>query len=155
MAEAPITSPTTRRISALTAQLVNSQKTVFRVTLGENSADKIKWLYELEGLSTKLAGDILKVVLSGSDNANEDQTYQLGEKVTNEHLDRFIQAALDASVAECPAAAAPARRWASKWIKQLEAQAANEAEGIQALMAADSNSQRKLPFDVSLVAVAS
>lgn len=58
-------------------------------------------------------------------------------------------------MAECPNAAVSARRWASKWVKQLEAQAANEAEGLQALMAVDSNAPRKLPFEVGLVAVAS
>ena len=150
MTEPPITSPMTRRIAALSTQLVSSQKTVLRVTLGE-----VKWLYEIEGLGTKLASDILKVILSGGDDDSEDQTYQLGEKVTNDHLDRFIQAALAAQVAECPNAAVSARRWASKWVKQLEAQAANEAEGLQALMAVDSNAPRKLPFEVGLVAVAS
>ena len=150
MTEPPITSPMTRRTAALSAQLVSNQKTVLRVTLGD-----VKWLYEIEGLGTKLASDILKVILSGNDNESEDQTYQLGEKVTNDHLDRFIQAALAAQVSECPTTAAPARRWASKWVKQLEAQAANEAESLQALIAADSSAQRKLPFDVGLVAVAS
>ena len=58
-------------------------------------------------------------------------------------------------MAECPNAAASARKWASKWIKQLELQAANEAESLQALIAADSSAQRKLPFEVGLVAVAS
>ena len=129
---------------------IGSQKTVLRVTLGE-----VKWLYEIEGLGTKLASDILKVILSGGDDDSEDQTYQLGEKVTNDHLDRFIQTALTAQVAECPNAAASARKWASKWIKQLELQAANEAESLQALIAADSSAQRKLPFEVGLVAVAS
>ena len=150
MTETAITSPMTRRTAALSAQLMNNQKTVLRVTLGD-----VKWLYEIEGLGTKLASDILKTILSGNDNESEDETYQLGEKITNDHLDRFIQAALTAQVAECPNAAASARRWASKWVKQLEAQAANEAEGLQALMAADSNAQRKLPFEVRLVAVAS
>ena len=150
MTEPPITSPMTRRTAALSAQLVSNQKTVLRVTLGD-----VKWLYEHEGLGTKLASDILKVILSGSDDDSEDQTYQLGEKVTNDHLDRFIQAALTAQVAECPNAAASARKWASKWIKQLELQAANEAESLQALIAADSSAQRKLPFEVGLVAVAS
>lgn len=69
MTEPPITSPMTRRIAALSAQLVSSQKTVLRVTLGE-----VKWLYEIEGLGTKLASDILKVILSGGDDDSEDQT---------------------------------------------------------------------------------
>ncbi len=35
MTESSITSPMTRRIAALSAQLVSSQKTVLRVTLGD------------------------------------------------------------------------------------------------------------------------
>ena len=36
------------------------------------------------GYTTKLASDIMKALLSG-DNENEDETFQLGEKLTNEH----------------------------------------------------------------------
>lgn len=149
MTEPPITSPMTRRTASLSAQLMNNQKTVLRVTLGD-----VKWLYEIEGLGTKLASDILKTILSGNDNESEDETYQLGEKITNDHLDRFIQAALSAQVSECPTTATPARRWATKWVNQLVAQAANEAESLQALLAADSGAARKLPLDVGSVAVA-
>lgn len=55
-------------------------------------------------VTTKLASDVLKALLSG-DNENEDDAYQLGEKITNDHYDRFVAVARTANVAECPAAA--------------------------------------------------
>ena len=92
------------------------------------------------------------ILLSG-DNANEDETFQLGEKVANEHYDRFVVAARDAQVAECPAAVNAARKWAAKWVKVLEEQASVEGEAIQKLMSAAISSQPRKLWEVGLLAI--
>ena len=68
-----------------------------RMLLCSGDKDKLKWIYEAPNVTTKLASDILKALLSGN-NENEDETYQLGEKFTNEHYDRFVGIARDARV---------------------------------------------------------
>ena len=59
---------------------------------------------------------------------NEDETFQLGENLTNDHLDRFVGATRSAQVAECPTAQAAARKWAAKWIRILDDQDLNDQD---------------------------
>ena len=92
-------------------------------------------------------------MLSG-DNENEDDAYQLGEKITNDHYDRFVAVARTANMAECPAQAGTSRKWAAKWIKVLEELAIDESDAIQKLMTASAANPRKLfQGDVRLSAI--
>ena len=147
-----LTSPASKRNAELTTHVVEQQQATLRVLLVNGKKEKLTWLYEAPGVTTKLASDLLKALLSGDDE-NEDETFQLGEKVTNEHYDRFVVAARAAQVAECPAAAAAARKWAAKWLKVLEEQASVEGETIQKLMSAANSSVPRKLWEVGFLAI--
>lgn len=138
-----LTSPAAKRSAELTTQVVNDQQLVIRTVLCGGDKSKMAWLYAAPKVTTKLASDVLKAILSGDD-ANEDETFQHGEKLTNDHYDRFVAAARTAQVAECPAAQGAARKWASKWVKVLDEQAEQESEKLQKLMSASTANPRKL-----------
>ena len=147
-----LTSPASKRNAEMTTHVVEQQQAMMRVLLVGGKKEKLTWLYEAPGVTTKLASDLMKALLSG-DNENEDETFQLGEKVTNEHYDRFVVAARDAQVAECPAAVTAARKWAAKWVKVLEEQASVQGEAIQKLMSAAISGQPRKLWEVGLLAI--
>ena len=51
-----------------------------------------------------------------------------------EHLDRFVQRARTAQVAEVPGVQANARKWATRWIKIISEEADKESEAMRNLM---------------------
>ena len=80
--------------------------------------------------------------LSGDD-ATED-AYHVGDKPLVEHLDRFVQRARTAQVAEVPGVQANARKWATRWIKIISEEADKESEAMRNLMSSNAPASRKL-----------
>ena len=138
-----VQSPAAKRNAEITAQVVSDQQHILRATLCGGDKTKLTWLYDAPGVTTKLASDLLKALLSGDDE-NEDETYQWGETFTNVHYDRFVGRARDAQIAECPTQQAASRKWAAKWVKLLDEQASLESDAIQKLLTANTANPRRL-----------
>ena len=58
-----LTSPASKRNAEMTTHVVEQQQAIMRVLLVGGNKEKLTWLYEAPGVTTKLASDLMKALL--------------------------------------------------------------------------------------------